>query len=102
MSVNVISKETIQRLLKDVKNIIKNPLIDNGIHYYHDEEDMMKGYALIIGPEDTPYFGGYYFLNLNFQVTILIHLQKLLFVPMAEIFVLIPIYMYVEKCVFLY
>jgi ubiquitin-conjugating enzyme E2 Z len=66
MSVNVISKETIQRLLKDVKNIIKNPLTDNGIHYYHDEEDMMKGYALIIGPEDTPYFGGYYFFEFKF------------------------------------
>jgi len=66
MSVNVISKETIQRLLKDVKNIIKNPLIDNGIHYHHDEEDMMKGYALIIGPEDTPYFGGYYFFEFKF------------------------------------
>lgn len=66
MSTNVISKETIQRLLKDVKNIIKNPLIDNGIHYHHDEEDMMKGYALIIGPEDTPYFGGYYFFEFKF------------------------------------
>ena len=66
MSTNVISKETIQRLLKDVKNIIKNPLTDNGIHYHHDEEDMMKGYALIIGPEDTPYFGGYYFFEFKF------------------------------------
>jgi len=66
MSNNVISKETIQRLLKDVKNIIKNPLTDNGIYYRHDEEDMMKGYALIIGPEDTPYFGGYYFFEFKF------------------------------------
>lgn len=66
MSNNIISKETIQRLLKDVKNIIKNPLTDNGIYYRHDEEDMLKGYALIIGPEDTPYFGGYYFFEFKF------------------------------------
>jgi ubiquitin-protein ligase len=26
----------------------------------------MKGYAMIVGPEDTPYFGGYYFFEFNF------------------------------------
>jgi ubiquitin-conjugating enzyme E2 Z len=62
-----ISKETISRLLKDVKQIIKNPLTDNGIYYIHDDTNMMKGYALIIGPEDTPYFGGYYFFELYFS-----------------------------------
>lgn len=65
-SVKVISKETIQRLLKDVRQIIKHPLTDNGIYYSHDESDMMKGYAMIIGPQDTPYFGGFYFFAFNF------------------------------------
>lgn len=63
---STISKDTIQRLLKDVKSIIKNPLTDNGIYYEHDEEDMLKGYAMIIGPEDTPYYGGYYFFEFHF------------------------------------
>jgi ubiquitin-conjugating enzyme E2 Z len=62
----VIYKETIQRLLKDVKQIIKNPLVDQGIYYVHDDVDMLKGYAMIIGPEDTPYFGGYYFFELKY------------------------------------
>ncbi len=62
----VISKETITRLLKDVKHIFKNPLIDNGIYYIHDDTDMMKGYALIIGPSDTPYFGGNYFFEITY------------------------------------
>jgi len=61
-----VPRETIVRLLKDVKQIIKNPLADNGIHYKHDENDMMKGYALIIGPSETPYFGGNYLFELNF------------------------------------
>jgi len=61
-----ISKETISRLLKDVKQILKNPLTENGIYYIHDDSDMMKGYALIIGPSDTPYFGGNYFFELNY------------------------------------
>ena len=61
-----IRKETISRLLKDVKNIIKNPLTENGIYYIHDDSDIMKGYALIIGPSDTPYFGGNYFFEFNY------------------------------------
>lgn len=65
---SIISKETIQRLLKDVKSIIKSPLTDNGIYYEHDDEDMMKGYAMIVGPEDTPYYGGYYFFEFNFPL----------------------------------
>lgn len=64
----VISKDTMNRLIKDVKEIIQHPLCDNGIFYSHDEENMLKGYAMIIGPSDTPYFGGYYFFELNFPV----------------------------------
>ena len=61
-----ITKDTIQKLLKDIKDIYKNPLIDNGIYYHHDECDMLKGYALIIGTPDTPYFSGNYFFELEF------------------------------------
>jgi hypothetical protein len=61
-----ISKETISRLLNDVKQIIKNPLSENGIYYIHDDSDILKGYALIIGPSDTPYFGGNYFFEFKF------------------------------------
>ena len=63
---NFISKDTVNRLLKDVKHIIKNPLTDNGIYYIHDDTDLLKGYALIIGPEDTPYYGGNYFFELKY------------------------------------
>lgn len=61
-----VSKETISRLLGDIKQIIKNPLIENGIYYVHDDTDILKGYALIIGPSDTPYFGGNYFFEFKF------------------------------------
>ena len=62
----VITKDTMNRLIKDIKEIIQHPLSDNGIFYSHDEENMLKGYAMIIGPSDTPYFGGYYFFELNY------------------------------------
>jgi len=65
-SIEIVSRETISRLIKDITQIKKNPLTENGIYYEHDDTDMLKGYALIIGPEDTPYFGGYYFFEFKF------------------------------------
>jgi ubiquitin-conjugating enzyme E2 Z len=62
----VISKETIRRLIKDVRELKKNPLDNDGIYYVHDEENILKGYACIVGPEDSLYFGGYYFFEFNF------------------------------------
>ena len=61
-----ITKDTMNRLLKDVRHIIKNPLIDQGIYYIHDDTDMLKGYAMIIGPSETPYFGGFYFFEITY------------------------------------
>lgn len=64
----VISKDTMNRLIKDVKEIIQHPLRDNGIFYSHDEENMLKGYAMIIGQSETPYFGGCYFFEMHYPV----------------------------------
>lgn len=61
-----ISKETMNRLVKDVRHIIKNPLTDQGIYYIHDDSDMLKGYAMIVGPSETPYFGGFYFFEFTY------------------------------------
>jgi ubiquitin-protein ligase len=72
-----ISKETISRLLNDVKQIIKNPLSENGIYYIHDDSDILKGYALIIGPSDTPYFGGNYFFEFEYPRDYLYHSIKI-------------------------
>ena len=65
-SSKTITKDTINRLLKDVRQIMKHPLTDNNIYYTHDDEDILKGYALIVGPSETPYFGGYYFFEFNY------------------------------------
>ena len=63
-SVTIIKKETISRLIKDVKEIIKNPLESHGIYYKHDDEDLLKGKALIIGPQGTPYENGFYLFEI--------------------------------------
>ena len=51
-----------KRLQKDIVDIIKYPLADNGIYYAHDEQNMLKGYAIVFGPDDSIYrYGGYCF-----------------------------------------
>lgn len=62
----VIKKETVKRLIKDVKDLKKNPLESDGIYYSHDETNILKGYAMIIGPPNSMYSGGFYFFKLNF------------------------------------
>ena len=61
-----VSNETIKRLLTDIKEIIKSPLTAHGIYYEHNETDMLKGQALIIGPKDTPYEDGFYLFEFLF------------------------------------
>lgn len=63
-----VSKETMKRLISDIKDILKNPLTAHGIYYKHDETDMLKGKALIIGPKNTPYEDGFYFFKFEFPV----------------------------------
>jgi ubiquitin-conjugating enzyme E2 Z len=62
----IITKQTVTRLLKDVKEIMTNPLTSHGIYYMHDEVDMLKGKALIIGPSNTPYEHGFYLFDFTF------------------------------------
>lgn len=61
-----ISRETIKRLIKDIKELNNFPLDSEGIFYKHCEEDIMQGYACIVGPKDSLYFGGYYFFHFYF------------------------------------
>ena len=56
----VISTHAKKRILKDVLNLIKNPLTEHGIFYKHDANHMLKGRAIIIGPKDTIYEYGIY------------------------------------------
>ena len=40
--------------------------IENNIYYKHDEADVLKGYAMIIGPGETIYAHGFYFFEFKF------------------------------------
>ena len=63
------SQTLAKRLVKDVKDIIKKPLIDNGIISSHSEDNLLKGYAVVFGPPDTIYEHGAYLFEFNFPET---------------------------------
>jgi len=54
------------RLKKDIADIMRNPLHDNGIYYVHSEANFLKGHVLMCGPSDTPYEHGFYFFDVLF------------------------------------
>lgn len=57
-----------KRLLKEYKDLesSRSILNDSGIYFYFDESNVKKMYAMIIGPDDTPYEYGYYFFEFDF------------------------------------
>jgi ubiquitin-protein ligase len=59
-----MASRSIKRIMIDYKEILKDPL--DGIYYTHDETNSTRGYALIIGPEGTPYEFGYYMFDFTF------------------------------------
>lgn len=65
-SVITITKDSIRRILSDVREIMTCPLTDSGIYYAHDEEDVLLGHAMLHGRPGTAYADGYYFFRIKF------------------------------------
>jgi ubiquitin-protein ligase len=64
--ISMMSQVALRRIINDIKQLNKNPLTSQGIYYHHDDSNVSKGYAMIVGPEDTPYEHGYYFFEFTF------------------------------------
>jgi ubiquitin-conjugating enzyme E2 Z len=64
-----VPQSNLKRLVNDIKQINKNPLTSQGIYYHHDETDMLKGYAMIVGPSETPYEYGYYLFEFKYPTS---------------------------------
>ena len=56
--------EAFKRIVIDIKDVNKSP-IDN-IHYVPDEDNILNGYVLIIGPSGTPYEYGNFLFEFRF------------------------------------
>ena len=59
-----MSNRILKRIAKEIKNIQENPPQD--IYIYPDQKNIRKLTFMIVGSENTPYFGGYYFFKLTF------------------------------------
>lgn len=59
-----MNKSAITRLMADVKNA--RALEDCGIFIHQTEDNFTKIHAIIIGPENTPYYGGFFHFILKF------------------------------------
>ena len=52
------------RIVQDFVDFNNNK--PEGIYLYVNKENIFNNFALIIGPTNTPYFGGYYFFEIKF------------------------------------
>ena len=60
---------TNKRVMRDIAHILgpsKETLERTGIYYQSDESNIFHGTAMLVGQKDTPYYGGYYFFDINF------------------------------------
>jgi len=57
-----------KRLINEQKKLLKEAkdLESNGIYFKWDDNDITKVKAMIIGPGDSPYYGGFYFFDVTF------------------------------------
>lgn len=60
-----MSNIAVKRILSDLKIIKSNNLDSNHIYVSTNDDDIFNIKAMIVGPDDTPYEGGFYFINLD-------------------------------------
>lgn len=59
-----MNNKTTMRIIQDIYDFNQNK--PDGIYLYIDKQNIIKQYALIIGPADTPYFGGFFFFEIDY------------------------------------
>ena len=65
--VSSVSRNTVNRLLKDVREVVQDDSLHiSGIYYEHDMDNFMNGHAMIVGPSDTPYEHGLFFFHFSY------------------------------------
>lgn len=67
-SSNTLSSRASKRIEKDLKDIKFNDALreQDKIYCYYEEDNKKYVKALIVGPKDTPYEGGFFFFDLEF------------------------------------
>lgn len=61
---------SIRRVTRETKIVSESTLLKaQGIYYIQNEDNIMKGTAMIVGQIGTPYVGGFYFFSVEFPDT---------------------------------
>lgn len=66
MIYEMLSHTARKRIIADITNINSDDIKRQGIYYKMNDADISCGTALIIGPPNTPYEGGFYFFSIKF------------------------------------
>jgi ubiquitin-protein ligase len=61
-----MSANSIKRILSDINSLTEHPLENEGIYWYINEDNIYNMKALIIGPNGTPYEGGFFLFDFKF------------------------------------
>jgi ubiquitin-conjugating enzyme E2 Z len=61
------NKRKTRRLLNDIKLVKTSPLEGIWIDWENDAQNMDKAFSTVIGPDDTPYEGGFYTFDFDFS-----------------------------------
>merc|ERR1712224_115000 len=59
-----MNRMSMKRIITDILNITKDPIDDIYISYSEADISVIK--ALVVGPRDTPYEGGFYMFKIKF------------------------------------
>ena len=64
------SQRRTKRILNELKELedCKDILAQSGIHFYYDESDISKIFAMLIGPDGSPYEKGFYFFEFTYPL----------------------------------
>lgn len=57
-----MNKSALMRIMNDIVDFNENK--PEGIYLYFDKKNIKTQYSLIMGPDETPYFGGYFFFEI--------------------------------------
>ena len=63
---SLLTPKAIRRIQIDIQNVSGEDMKKQGIFYEPDESDITQGTALLLGPSNTPYEGGFYFFSIKF------------------------------------
>ncbi len=60
-----------KRIINEIRELENSTkiLADSGIYFHYNEEDMTSIYAMLVGPEKTPYEKGFYFFKFEYPMS---------------------------------